>query len=235
MEVLHLDIGGNTNGSARSRLVLPSNTLPHLRELHSSRDIVSSILESHCDTPRPLETIKGVRLSGLTDRDREFLLNLRHHGKAVKRIELAGWNEMEDIRKLAEYASGLTWLDIGKKVGVPQVKEKNSGAPVNNTVEWASLLSALPDLTTFHGVRFFYEVSPIAAATSTTATSTNITMTDRSRIRKNDEIASVLAWKCTKLRRVDHWEEGAGKIVVLVRDGERDKDKVKWEVRRLKQ
>lgn len=37
-------------------------------------------------------------------------------------------------------------------------------------------------------------------------------------MRKNDEIASVLAWKCLKLRRVDYWEKGAGNVVVLSRE-----------------
>jgi len=171
------------------------------------------------------------------NQDNVFLANLKRCGKEVKRIELAGWNEMEDIKRLVESAPGLTWLDVGKKGGSAARDRAGLGAvaPVINAVEWASILSVLPDLTTVHGVRFFYEVSPQAAATSSIAASTNITMTDRSRIRKNDEIASVLAWKCLKLRRVDHWEDGGGKVVVLVRDGERDREKVRWEVRRTKQ
>ena len=94
---------------------------------------------------------------------------------------------------------------------------------LSTQVEWTELLSNLSDLTTFHGIRFFYEVStadPVAT----------VGVSDRSRIRKNDEIASVLAWKCPKLRRLDHWEEGSGKVIVLLRDGE----KVKYEVRRVK-
>lgn len=85
------------------------------------------------------------------------------------------------------------------------------------------MLSPLNELTTFHGVRLFYEVSstdPNAAAS----------LSERSRLRKNEEIASNLVWKCAKLRRVDHWEEGSGKVVILIRDGE----KVKYEVRRVK-
>ena len=39
-------------------------------------------------------------------------------------------------------------------------------------------------------------------------------------MRKNDEIAGVLAWNFSKLRRVDYWEEGAGKVVVLLRERE---------------
>ena len=81
----------------------------------------------------------------------------------------------------------------------------------------------MPELSTFHGARFFYEVS----VTDPTAP---LTLSDRSRVRKNDEVASRLAWKCAKLRRLDHWDEGSGKIIVLLRDGE----KVRYEVRRVK-
>ena len=85
------------------------------------------------------------------------------------------------------------------------------------------MLSPLTELTTFHGVRLFYEVS------STDQTSA-LSLSERSRLRKNEEIASTLVWKCAKLRRVDHWEEGSGKVVILVREGE----KAKYEVRRVK-
>lgn len=139
---------------------------------------------------------------------------------------------MDDIKQLVESAPGLTWLDIGKKGGV-QARERAGAAPVTNTMEWATLLSELPDLTAVHGIRFFYEVAPPTGAT----TSANLSMTDRSRMKKNDEVASTLAWKCAKLRRVDHWEEGGGKVIVIVRDGDRenDKEKIRWEVRRVKQ
>ena len=86
-------------------------------------------------------------------------------------------------------------------------------------VDWANLLTQFSELTTFHGVPFFYE-----------AGSGPVTISDRSRIKKNDEVASVLAWKCPNLRRVDHWEEQSSKVIVLFRDGE----KVRWEVRRIK-
>ena len=153
---------------------------------------------------------------------------------------------MDDIRRLVECAPGLTWFDVGKKRNAALAsssrdnpKDKTSTAVATNTMEWASLLSELQDLTAFHGVRFFYEVSPQAALPSVTAMSTNISMTDRSRIRKNDEVAGVLAWKCPKLRRLDHWEEGAGKVIVLVKDGQEraaggGKEGVRWEVRRVK-
>ena len=76
---------------------------------------------------------------------------------------------------------------------------------------------------TFHGVRFFYEVT-------STDPSGPISTSERSKLRKNEEVASVLAWKCAKLRRLDHWEEGASKVIVLIRDG----DKIRYEVRRTK-
>ncbi|KAJ7125374.1 hypothetical protein C8R44DRAFT_703623 [Mycena epipterygia] len=223
---LRLDLG------ASSRLVLPPNALPHLRELHCNRDVATAVLSCPSDAPRPLETLKGVRLAGPTapcpdsaspSPDQLFLASLRRYGADVRRIELAGWSEMEDIKRLAESAPGLVWLDIGKKGAA-------RGPPVSNAAEWALLLALLPELATFHGVRFFYEVS------GTAGTGANLTMADRSRVRKNDEVAGVLAWKCAKLRRVDHWEEGGGKVVVLVRDGERDRgaEKVRWEVRRVK-
>lgn len=172
--------------------------------------------------------------SNNTDVDSRFLLNLKRYGTEVKRIELAGWNEMEDIRRLVECAPRLSWLDVGKKgsSGGNQSKEKEKTAA--NAVEWATILSTLADLTTFHGVKFFYEVNAHHANGASAAVATNISMADRSRIRKNDEIAPLLAWKCAKLRRVDHWEEGTGKVIVLIRDGEKDKDKVRWEVRRVK-
>ena len=65
-------------------------------------------------------------------------------------------------------------------------------------------------------------------------------------MQKNDKIASVLAWKCPKLKRVDHWEEGTGKVIVLLRDRDREhghghdeggkerEAKARWEVRRFR-
>ncbi|KAF7362451.1 hypothetical protein MVEN_00592700 [Mycena venus] len=221
---LRLDLGSSL------RLTLPPNALPHLRELHCNRDVATAVLSCPSDAPRPLETLKGVRLAGPptpcsdtagTSPDQLFLASLRRYGTDVRRIELAGWSEMEDIRRLAEAAPGLVWLDLGKKGA------SSRGPPVSNAAEWAQLLAGLPELTTFHGVRFFYEVSATASGATT-----NLTMADRSRVRKNDEVAGVLAWKCVKLRRVDHWEEGGAKVVVLLRDGERRE--VRWEVRRVK-
>ena len=228
LEVLHLDI--NTGATGSSRLTLPPNSLPRLRELHANKEVMNAILECPCNLPRPLETLKGFRLSGTQGSsnvpDAVFLLNLKRYERSIKRVELKGWNELEDIRRLIESTPALTWLDVGKKCS----SRDRSITVATNVVEWATVLSELPDLTAFHGVKFFYEVSVQATTTST------LSMTDRSRVRKNDEVAGLLAWKCGKLRRVDHWEECGGKVVVLVSGGERvnDGDKVRWEVRRVK-
>ncbi|KAG6916531.1 hypothetical protein DXG01_006472 [Tephrocybe rancida] len=242
LEVLHLDIGPipSAGGSASQGLVLLSGSLPRLRELHSNKEVATAILSCPSPKPRPLETMKGFRLSGAhgeRDPDLAFLLNLKRRGTNVRRIELSGWNEMDDLRRLVECAPGLTWLDVGRKGGASRERDNPranaaSAATATNTLEWATLLSEVPELVAFHGVRFFFEVSGAASLPGVTATSTHISMTDRSRIRKNDEVAGLLAWKCAKLRRVDHWEEGAGKVVVLVKDHE--KEKVRWEVRRVK-
>lgn len=199
---------------------------------------MNAILECPCISRRPLETLKGFRLSGTLGiskvPDIAFLCNLKRYGRSIKRIELKGWNELEDVRHLIESTPALTWLDVGKK-GSSQPTRDKSMTIATNHVEWATLLSELPDLTAFHGVKFFYEVSVQATVPVATAMST-LSMTDRSRVRKNDEVAGLLAWKCGKLRRVDHWEECAGKVIVLVRDGERvnDRAQVRWEVRRVK-
>ena len=86
------------------------------------------------------------------------------------------------------------------------------------------MLAQMPELATLHGVRFFHPVAGTDGAAARASAS------DRSRTRKNDEVASVLAWRCPRLRRLDHWEDGAGRVVVLVRDAER----VRYEVRRIK-
>ncbi|KAI0945116.1 hypothetical protein AcV7_001744 [Taiwanofungus camphoratus] len=242
LEVLHLDIafggggggpvaGAGLAGAAAGRLpfVLPPNSLPRLRELESNKEIASAILQCPCDATggRPLEAIKGVRLSG-SAWDHVFLMSLKTYGASgIRRLELSAWNEMEDIRRLVECVPKLTWLDVGKRgataSGAVPANAKPASVISTNVVEWTTILSRLPDLTTFHGVRFFYEVS-------STDPSVPLTFSDRSRVRKNDEVASMLAWKCSKLRRLDHWEEGSGKVIVLRRDGE----KVRYEVRRIK-
>lgn len=232
-------------GTPTNKLLFPPNSLPRLRELKAHRDVVSTLLTCPSDAPRPLEIIKGVRLT--PEANASFFINLRRFGINVKRVELASWSEMEDIRRLVDAAPRLTWLDLGRKghdrPGAGAGAGPASGGknlPIQGSVnEWAVLLSAAPELTTFHGVKFFYEVSLQAqAAVSVAAASSSFGMTDRSRIRKNDETASVLAWKCAKLRRVDHWEDGGGKVIVILKDGDGNgKDKIapRWEIRRVKQ
>ncbi|KAG6807132.1 hypothetical protein H0H93_001926, partial [Arthromyces matolae] len=180
-----------------SRLILLPNTLPRLRELQSNKEVATAILGCPCEQPRPLEIIKGFRLSGINverNNDFTFLANLKSHGSNVKRMELTGHNDIDDLRRLIECAPGLTWLDVGRKGGgrVPNGERENvragsATATATNTLEWATLLSELPDLTTFHGVRFFFEVSNAASLPGVTATSAHISTADRSRIRKNDE------------------------------------------------
>ncbi|KAF5378220.1 hypothetical protein D9757_009150 [Collybiopsis confluens] len=280
LEVLHLDMSPGAAAAAwYNKLIFPNNCLPHLRELKAHRDLVSSVLACPSDIPRPLETLKGIRLTQPAYPQKNadaFFVNLRRFGTNVMRVELTSWSEMDDIRRLVEAAPKLTWLDLGQKgnghermglSGPITCSSAKSQLSVVNVTEWAMLLSAAPELTTFHGVKFFYEVSHSAQASianavnlssfahgsagtlsSSNATSnagsanlnlTNLSMTDRSRIRKNDETAGVLAWKCTKLRRVDHWEDGTGKVIVIARDGGdgKDKDKLgpRWEIRRVKQ
>jgi len=127
-----------------------------------------------------------------------------------------------------------------------------SSGPSANITEWIDLLSTLPDLSILHGIKFFYEVliSPAESPRShdlvgsmntpksqfVVSQPMQMSMMERSRMRKNDEVAGVLAWKCRKLQWVDHWEAGSGKMIHLVRDhcGEEGKDKVRWEVKRLK-
>ena len=235
--------------------------------------------------------------------DTVFLSNLKRIAHTIRRIEMVGWHDMEDVKKLTACIPNVHHLDLGRRLGgatanprhVSSNSEKGvAAAPATNMVEWAELLATLPDLMSMHGVKFFYEVSSVTSTTTSTAfnnynttysngqqTPTSVSGSnfnrdtipifqpshiskqqghpqnqmmslskmERSRMRKNDEIAGVLAWKCKKLRRLDHWDESGGKIIVLLRDHEHgeevglnDKDrltfstatKVRWEVRRLK-
>ena len=321
LEVLHMDVNIHA-GAGPAALVLTDGSLPRLREVKASRDVVNAILV--CPSPsgerRPLEAIKGFKLSGNNGinsqtgssassrsiSDATFLSNLRQCGSSIRRIEMSGWHDMEDIRKLAVCVPNLQYLDVGRRLGgaaaaAQRVHEHHHHQNVTanakqgvatNMVEWAELMSVMPELTAMHGVRFFYEVSAaamgtavaaasIAASTNTSSCPTTdsfslsfassspspipnpsgispsptpnplktqpqthtLSMMERSRMRKNDEIAGVLAWKCPKLRRVDYWEEGAGKVVVLLRErehghgdegGKEREGKARWEVRRVR-
>lgn len=207
LEYLQFELG-------RIQLDLPPNSLPKLRELACSRDVAVSILSCPRDNEyiRPLECIKGVKLSG--GRKEEFLKSIAKYS-TLRKIELACYNDLEDVRKLAEASPRITWLDVGKKSS--SLAKPNSGAPTSVN-EWALILSSLPELTTLHGVHFFYEFSDA------------LSHSDRSRIKKNDEVASMLAWKCPKLKRVDY-SDAVGKVVILGKEGDRSR----WEVKRLKQ
>lgn len=233
--------------------MLPDNSLPRLKELKANNSITASII--NCPSPatgaRPLETLKGIRLTGGVW-DKPLLDSLRAGGDTVKRIEMAGWSDMEDVRRLSECIPKVTWLDLGKKTGAGQGacprellvpnSSSNPNRPTNgintHVTEWAEILSILPDLTTFHGIKFFYEVSPLTLATLASSaihthqssSSSHLPASELSRVRKNENIASVLASKCGKLRRVDSWDDTPGKAVVLVREG----GDVRLEVRRVK-
>ncbi|KAF4575492.1 hypothetical protein EYR40_004770 [Pleurotus pulmonarius] len=259
LQVLHLDIAGPT-ANALPSITLPPNTLPLLTEIKSNkRAVLNALLVCPADAPRPLSTVRGLRLHGPennTNREEAvFLRNLKTHGRGIKRVELAAWTDLEDIRRLCTSLPSITWLDLANKAGggfalargnakeVPGGKASCSAAaasaPVANAIEWANVLTLLPDLMTVHGVRFFYEVAATSSAASVPASSsapaTNVaamSMGDRSRMRKNDEVASTLTWKCPRLRRVDHWEGSRSeKVIVLLKDG----DRVRWEVRKVKQ
>ncbi|KAF8806488.1 hypothetical protein BYT27DRAFT_7191043 [Phlegmacium glaucopus] len=325
LEVLHMDIsinlGGGAGATPTSPLQLSPGSLPHLREIKASREIINAILEcplpSSSSSPscaRPLESVKGFKLSGNGNSaqqsssrsisDSTFLSNLKQTAHTIRRIEMVGWHDMDDIKKLIACIPNVQYLDVGKRLGGAAATqrhvsspEKGVAAPATNMAEWAELLATLPDLTSMHGVKFFYEVSSVTSTTNTpsntnnntaysngqapistpglniirdaspvsqsahtskqghTHTQMSLSMMERSRMRKNDEIAGVLAWKCKKLRRLDHWDESSGKVIVLLRDhehghvggGMHGEDvgigkekltsttaKVRWEVRRLK-
>ena len=317
LEVLHMDININMGAGAGTALTSPlqlsPGSLPRLREVKASRGIINAILECplHDSTSfprvRPLESVKGFKLSGNGNNTQQsssrfipdaiFLSNLKQAAHTIRRIEMVGWHDMEDLKKLTACIPNVQYLDVGRRLGsataIQRNPEKSVAAPVTNMVEWAELLATLPDLTSMHGVKFFYEVSSIASATISPSNTNNhnacsnghgqtpnstpgpninrdtspiaqsshmskqghphtqmsLSMMERSRMRKNDEIAGVLTWKCKKLRRLDHWDENGGKVIVLLRDHEhghagggeeilngkeRLTSKVRWEVRRLK-
>lgn len=174
----------------------------------------------------------------------------------MRRMELAGWSDLDDIKRLVECVPRLTWLDVNKHKRTNEGQQQashshshsygvrrndpsagrvviapNSGLGIaTNVTEWASALSPLTELTTFIGVKFFYEVSTLTLATLASSSPMSLSSSELSRVRKNDKVAAVLGNKCTKLRRLDHWEDAKGKVIVLWRDG----NEVRWEVKRLK-
>lgn len=235
----------------RPQLALPIDSLPNLRELRANNSITASIMSCpSTTTPRPLDTLRGIRLTGGAW-DQQLLSSLKVGGGTVKRIEMVGWSEMEDVKKLAECIPKIAWLDLGKKLGASlggssreltspiSNSNKISTTAINtNVVDWANILAGLPELTTFHGIKFFYEVSPLTLSTLAASSmhthapssSSHLPASELSRVRKNETIASLLASKCTKLRRLDCWDDTGGKAVVFVREA----GDVRLEVRRVK-
>lgn len=213
--------------------------------------IAAAILGCPTDSPRPLEVLKGITLSG-SDWDRPFLASLKKCGGSVKRVELAGWNDLDDIKRLVDCVPRLTWLDVNKHARATAGQEHSSTSHgmrrndtstgrgsaslsaglgvATNVTEWAAVLASLTELTTFVGVKFFYEVSALTLTTLATSSPMSLSPSELSRVRKNDKVAGVLGNKCPKLRRLDHWEDAGGRVIVLSRDG----NEVKWEVKRLK-
>jgi hypothetical protein len=112
VETLHFELG-------RVQLDLPHGTLPNLKELMCAREIAVAILTcplNDMGAVRPLEVVKGFKLGGGKD---DTLLNCLKGYPGLKRIELLTFNEVDDVRKLAEAAPRINWLDIGKKASSP--------------------------------------------------------------------------------------------------------------------
>ncbi|KAF9222939.1 hypothetical protein BS17DRAFT_880907 [Gyrodon lividus] len=236
LEVLHLDLplDRSTTGGGPD-LDLPPNSLPRLRELLCGRTIATAILSCPSDSPRPLEVIRDIKLSGSVW-DQPFLTSLKACGGTVKRFELAGWNDIDDIRRLVDCVPKLTWLGVNKRTSEVQPQHPIRGkaaipaSVATNVAEWATVLAPLKELSTFVGVKFFYEVSTLTLATLATSSPMSLSPSELSRVRKNEKVASVLGNKCSKLRRLDHWEDAGGRVIVLSRDG----NEVRWQVKRLK-
>lgn len=102
----------NPTGASTAALVLPQNTLPHLKELNADRDFVNAILSCDPEASRPLRTLKGIDLKG-SESDQAFFENLARIGGKITRVDLAGWGEMKDLRNFLQYVPNLTWLDVG--------------------------------------------------------------------------------------------------------------------------
>ena len=102
----------NPTGASTAALVLPRNTLPHLKELNADRDFVNAILSCDPEASRPLQTLKGIDLKG-SESDQAFFENLARIGGKITRVDLAGWGEMKDLRNFLQYVPNLNWLDVG--------------------------------------------------------------------------------------------------------------------------
>jgi len=121
---------------------------------------------------------------------------------------------MDDLRKLLACVPKLTWLDVGD----PRTSEytPNKGVKAYKEDVWATLLQLVPEIATFFGIKLFHPVPSVI-----------VTESDRSKKKKNQEIASRLASKCKKLRRLDHWEDGRSKVIILSREDGGEKYRVR--------
>ena len=142
LETLHFD--STVASTTTLAMLLPYNTLPRLKELKSNREFANAILSCKSDTPRPLETLKGIKLSGF-EWDRTFFANLARAGGKISRVELAGWNEMEDLRKLLECVPKLSWLDVGNRGSSGPILNKATNA--YNAV--SILVNACPEMSRY--------------------------------------------------------------------------------------
>ena len=108
-------------------IVLPDGSLPRLRELStSSEDFAIAIMSCPCPPgsdsspsletsppPRPLEILRGIGITGAADQ--ELFNNMRLY--AIKRLELVGYSEFDDLKRLIPCVPSIVWLDVGKKLG----------------------------------------------------------------------------------------------------------------------
>lgn len=65
---------------------------------------------------RPLETLKGFKLGG--NKDDALIQHIKGYN-GLKKVEVSTFVEIDDIRKLAEAAPTITWLDVGRKASAP--------------------------------------------------------------------------------------------------------------------
>ncbi|KZV96703.1 hypothetical protein EXIGLDRAFT_732502 [Exidia glandulosa HHB12029] len=212
IEALHMQIG--------AALITPNaGALPALRELRCSKDQATAILSTPSDEPRPLETLRGPFLTGRGADD--ALLRALDKCKTLRRVELRGISGIKVLRALAAVAPRLTWLDVAE--GRPLDSGPTGTVSLATAGQWADALALFPGLTTFHGISFFSEVAFVGGGVPVLA--------DKPVARKNDEVATALAAKCPKLRRLDHWARGTNRVVVLARED----DKVRWVVMRTRE
>lgn len=222
--------------------------MPNLRELKASNTLAASIISCPMTNGsiRPLETLKGVKLSGYAT-DTVLVNSLRFSacGQSIKRLELVEWSDLDAVRNLLDCIPNVAWLDLGNhgrmtsastgSSASTSMKEKSLpfALPMQTNVsEWAELLALVPELITLHGPRFFYPASALALSALTSHTlSSSLPASEYSRVRTNQNTAITLLSKCSKLRRLEHWEDRtSGKVVILGRHA----GEVRLEVKRVK-